>query len=144
MVRRDFNHPSVFSWVLFNEQWGLQTKEARDGKTSCLPETQEWVGSCYDLAKQLDPTRLVEDNSPCCGGGHVKTDLNSWHMYLPGWKWKATLDEAEAKTFPGSTWNYVGGRKQGERAHAQQRVRQRLGLRGLDRATWTGASTTTR
>jgi hypothetical protein len=42
----------------------------------------------------------------------VRTDLNSWHMYLPGWRWKETLDEAEAKTFPGSTWNYVGGRKQ--------------------------------
>ena len=70
------------------------------------------MGTRYDMAKQLDPTRLVEDNSPCCGGGHVRTDLNSWHMYLPGWRWKETLDEAEAKTFAGSTWNYVGGRKQ--------------------------------
>ncbi len=112
MVRRDFNHPSVFSWVLFNEQWGLQTKGA-DGKASYRPETQEWVGTRVDLARQLDPTRLVEDNSPCCGGGHVQTDLNSWHMYLPGWKWKAQLDEAEAQTFPGSPWNYLGGRKQG-------------------------------
>ncbi len=112
MVRRDFNHPSIFSWVLFNEQWGLQTKGA-DGRAAYLPETQEWVGACVDLARQLDPTRLVEDNSPCCGGGHVRTDLNSWHMYLPGWKWKAQLDEAEARTFPGSTWNYVGGRSQG-------------------------------
>jgi Glycosyl hydrolases family 2, sugar binding domain/Glycosyl hydrolases family 2/Glycosyl hydrolases family 2, TIM barrel domain len=112
MVRRDFNHPSIFSWVLFNEQWGLQTKGA-DGKPSYLPATQEWVGSCVDLARQLDPTRLVEDNSPCCGGGHVKTDLNSWHLYLPGWKWKAQLDEIEAQTYPGSTWNFMGGRKQG-------------------------------
>jgi hypothetical protein len=113
MVRRDFNHPSVFSWVLFNEQWGLQSKaEASDRKT-VLAETLDWVASRYDLAKRLDPTRLVEDNSPCCGGGHVKTDLNSWHMYLPGWRWKETLDEAEAKTFPGSGWNYVGGRRQG-------------------------------
>jgi hypothetical protein len=112
MVRRDFNHPSIFSWVLFNEQWGLQTKDA-DGKASYRPETQEWVGTRVDLAKQLDPTRLVEDNSPCCGGGHVKTDLNSWHMYLPGWKWKAELDAIEAQTFAGSTWNYMGGRTQG-------------------------------
>jgi hypothetical protein len=113
MVRRDFNHPSIFSWVLFNEQWGLLTKGA-SGKTSCLPETQEWVATRVDLAKQLDPTRLVEDDSPCCGGGHVKTDLNSWHMYLPGWKWREQLDDAEAQTFPGSTWNYVGGHRQGE------------------------------
>jgi hypothetical protein len=106
MVRRDFNHPSIFSWVLFNEQWGLLTKNpARPGTEAYLPETQAWVDTRYALAKQLDPTRLVEDNSPCCEtGGHVKTDLNSWHMYLPGWRWKQTLDEAETKTFPGSTW----------------------------------------
>jgi hypothetical protein len=111
MVRRDFNHPAIFSWVLFNEQWGLLTRGG-DGKRTVLPETQQWVASRYDLAKALDPTRLVEDNSPCCGGGHVKTDLNSWHMYLPGWKWEETLAEAEAGTFPGSTWNYLGGRAQ--------------------------------
>lgn len=111
MVRRDFNHPAIFSWVLFNEQWGL-LRAGPDGKKSVLPETQEWVASRYDLAKSLDPTRLVEDNSPCCGGGHVKTDLNSWHMYLPGWRWTETLDEAEALSFPGSTWNYLGGRAQ--------------------------------
>jgi hypothetical protein len=113
MVKRDFNHPSIFAWVLFNEQWGLLSQDpAAPGGKAYRPETQEWVGSRYDLAKQLDPTRLVEDNSPCCGGGHVRSDLNSWHMYLPGWGWKATLDEAEAKTAPGSTWNYVGGRRQ--------------------------------
>jgi hypothetical protein len=114
MVRRDFNHPSIFAWVLFNEQWGLGTKDpnAPDRKT-VLPGTLDWLESRYDLARGLDPTRLVEDNSPCCGGGHVKTDLNSWHMYLPGWRWKQTLDEVEAKTFPGSDWNFVGGRKQG-------------------------------
>ena len=119
MIRRDFNHPAVFSWVLFNEQWGLHSNDpsgavGQDGKPKrvVLPETLDWVQSRYDLAKQIDPTRLVEDNSPCCGGGHVKTDLNSWHMYLPGWQWKKTLDEAEAKTAPGSSWNYVGGRTQ--------------------------------
>ena len=119
MLRRDFNHPAVFSWVLFNEQWGLHSNDpsgavGQDGKPKrvVLPETLDWVQSRYDVVKQLDPTRLVEDNSPCCGGGHVKTDLNSWHMYLPGWQWKKTLDEAEAKTLPGSSWNYVGGRVQ--------------------------------
>ena len=115
MVLRDFNHPSVFSWVLFNEQWGLQSKDPADPRRkTVLPETLDWLASRVEMAKALDPTRLVEDNSPCCGGGHVRTDLNSWHMYLPGWKWKATLDEAEARTFPRSAWNFVGGRVQGE------------------------------
>ena len=113
MVRRDFNHPSIFSWVLFNETWGLHTKDAT-GKRAYLPETQSWVESRVDMAKELDPTRLVEDNSVCCGIGHVKTDLNSWHAYLPGWKWRKTLDDAEAQTYPGSTWNYQDGRTQGE------------------------------
>ncbi len=112
MVRRDFNHPAIFSWVLFNETWGLFTKDAR-GTQAYLPETQRWVGSRVELAKQLDPTRLVEDNSPC-NYDHVKTDLNTWHVYLPGWRWKAFLDEAEAKTLPGSDWNFIGGRTQGE------------------------------
>jgi len=112
MVRRDFNHPSIFSWVLFNEQWGLLTPPTGQ-KKAYLPETQAWVVTAYDLAKSLDPTRLVEDNSPCCEtGGHVKTDLNTWHMYLPGWKWKEELDKAEAGTKPGSSWNYLGGRSQ--------------------------------
>ncbi len=115
MLKRDFNHPSIFSWVLFNEQWGLLSPDASaPGMKKYLPETQEWVGTRVDLAKQLDPTRLVEDNSPCCGGGHVKTDFNSWHAYLPGWKWKETLAEAAAKSQPGSTWNYMGGRAQDE------------------------------
>jgi hypothetical protein len=120
MVRRDFNHPSIFSWVLFNEQWGLLSNDPSgalnaEGKPRriVLPATLDWVESRYEMAKKLDPTRLIEDNSPCCGGGHVKSDLNTWHMYLPGWRWKETLDEAETKTFAGSNWNYVGGRVQG-------------------------------
>lgn len=110
MIARDFNHPAIFSWVPFNETWGLFTK--RGDKREYLPETQEWVTSVYRLAKQLDPTRLVEDNSPC-NFDHVETDINSWHAYLPGWEWRAHLDQVTKDTFPGSTWNFIGGRKQG-------------------------------
>ena len=45
----------------------------------------------YYLAKSLDPTSLVEDNSICCGRGHTETDINSWHEYLPGWGWEEHL-----------------------------------------------------
>jgi hypothetical protein len=114
MVRRDFNHPSIFSWVLFNETWGLLTKKESQGERVYLPETKAWVASRVEMVKELDPTRLVEDNSVCCGVGHVKTDLNSWHMYLPGWKWRETLAEAEAGTFPGSGWNFEEGWTQGD------------------------------
>lgn len=111
MLARDFNHPSIFSWVTFNETWGLFTKEG-EKKRTYLPETQEWVISMYRLAKQLDPTRLVEDNSPC-NYDHTETDLNTWHDYLPGYKWRERLDQIVRDTYPGSAWNFIGGRKQG-------------------------------
>ncbi len=110
MIERDFNHPAIFSWVTFNETWGLFTGQG--DKKAYLPETQGWVVSMYRLAKQLDPTRLVEDNSPC-NHDHTETDLNSWHDYLPGYMWRERLDQITRDTFPGSKWNFIGGRAQG-------------------------------
>jgi len=109
MVARDFNHPAIFSWVTFNETWGLFTKDG--DKKAFLPATQEWVIQMYRLAKQLDPTRLVEDNSPC-NYDHTETDLNTWHDYLPGYAWRARLEQIVKDTYAGSTWNFIGGRKQ--------------------------------
>ncbi|MHC4435168.1 MAG: glycoside hydrolase family 2 TIM barrel-domain containing protein, partial [Planctomycetota bacterium] len=107
MIRRDYNHPSIFSWVNFNETWGLKT--GRQGYTA---ETQEWVASIYELTKKLDPSRLVEDNSPC-NNDHVATDINSWHAYLPGYGWREWLGQITRDTYPGSEWNFIGGRTQG-------------------------------
>jgi hypothetical protein len=110
MIRRDFNHPAIFAWVPFNETWGLFNGKGKNRKY--LPETQAWVSSIYNLAKKLDPTRLVEDNSPC-NYDHVETDINSWHAYLPGFAWREQLDKVTHDTYPGSSWNFIGGRKQG-------------------------------
>jgi len=107
MIKRDYNHPSIFSWVNFNETWGLKSGKEK----KYLPETQEWVAEMYRLTKKLDPSRLVEDNSPC-NEDHVITDLNTWHAYLPGYAWRERLDQICRETYPGSTWNYIGGRKQ--------------------------------
>ena len=116
MIKRDYNHPSIFSWVLFNEQWGLSTKndqeDNKQNKSEILPETYNWVTSMYYLAKSIDKSRLIEDNSLCCGGVHTATDINSWHVYLPGYAWENYLREKTEKNFKGSTYQYYKGFKQ--------------------------------
>lgn len=110
-VERDFNHPSIFAWVDFNETWGLFTKT--DGGSVYLPETQEWVRSMYHLTKSLDPTRLVEDNS-ACNHDHVETDINSWHEYNAGYKWEAKCALNDDNNRPGSDFNFIGGNCSGD------------------------------
>jgi hypothetical protein len=111
MMRRDFNHPSIFSWVVFNETWGLRTTVEEGGESHhrYLQETKDWVAGLVREVRAADPTRLVEDNSVCCGDGHTVTDLNSWHAYLPGWEWSSLLEEVSDGTYAGSTWNYEDG-----------------------------------
>jgi hypothetical protein len=111
MIERDYNHPAIFAWVMFNETWGLTTRVG--GKEVYLPETRQRVAAVARLAKQLDPTRLVEDNSVCCQRGHTVTDLNSWHEYLPGWRWPEYLQAVSDSTYPGSSWNFEPGYRQG-------------------------------
>ena len=112
MMDRDYNHPSVFSYVLFNETWGLRTKVTANDERY-LPETQRKVVSVYRLAKTLDGTRLIEDNSICCGAGHTETDLNTWHEYLPGWRWAAFDKVISDSTYPGSPHHFEKGWVQG-------------------------------
>ena len=104
-VERDYNHPSIFAWVNFNETWGLKTGG------EYLTETQEWVREMYKLTKSLDPSRLVEDNSPC-NNDHVESDINSWHAYRRGYVWEETIKEYCDNTYPGSAFNYIGGNLQ--------------------------------
>src|SRR5690606_20563136 len=66
----------------------------------------------YRWAKQMDPTRLVEDNSPC-NWDHVETDLNTWHFYINGYdEVRKHISDVVEKTFPGSSLNYIGGNMQ--------------------------------
>lgn len=113
MIERDYNHPSIFQWVLFNETWGLFTEiNGTSKKRLYLPETQIWVQNVFKQARRLDHTRLIEDNS-ACNYDHVVTDVNSWHVYIPGYEWKKHLDEVCSRTYPGSEWNFTGNRAQG-------------------------------
>lgn len=120
VMERDYNHPSIFSWVMFNETWGLSSEEQGYGltgdgaKKKYLPQTQQWVRDIYHWAKRFDPTRLVEDNSPC-NWDHVETDINTWHFYKNGYEAvRDHIADVVEKTFPGSTFNYIGGNVQSD------------------------------
>lgn len=121
IIERDYNHPSIFSWVMFNETWGLKTDAKEAGVTadiqqqsSYLPETQEWVREKYHWAKRLDPTRIIEDNSPC-NYDHVESDINTWHLYINGYdQLRSHLNEVVDKTFAGSDFNCIGGNVQSD------------------------------
>src|SRR5262249_18957716 len=73
-VVRDRNHPAIIAWVAFNETWGL----GRPADYKKDRDTQRWVGEMVEAIRLLDPTRLVEDNSPCNYDHVADTDLNSW------------------------------------------------------------------
>ena len=110
IIARDINHPATFAWVVFNESWGLLNGERRN--KVYLPETQEWVRSIYHKAKQLDPSRIVEDNSPC-RYDHVETDLNTWHFYLNGYEIvRDHIRKVVDETYPGSGFNFIGDNRQ--------------------------------
>ena len=73
MVARDWNHPSIIAWTLINENWG--TDLVRN------PDHRRWLADFYHAAKQIDPTRLIVDNSGCCDNFHVAGDLEDFHHY---------------------------------------------------------------
>ena len=108
-VARDYNHPSIISWCNFNETWGLGGREYKE-----MHDRQEWVREMYYLAQSLDSTRLIEDNSPCLYD-HVETEINSWHFYINDYEdAKKHIANVVAETYPGSTFNYVGGNVQSD------------------------------
>ena len=137
-IERDYNHPSIVAWCLFNETWGfggqnefvklINPSPPNAGNSDPPPPTDKklsneqayiWVQSMWNLAKALDPTRLVEDMSVVAWDhleyyGHGDTDVNSWHFYTDDYtKARAQIADIVEKTYAGSTFNYVNGFQQG-------------------------------
>lgn len=133
-MERDWNHPALIAWCLFNETWGFGgqvelIKHFGDNAHALIADTpsaklenrssQLWVQRMWELAKSLDPTRLLEDMSVVHWEhlhyyAHGDTDINSWHFYINDyWKAKDHIARVVAETYEGSRFNYVEGYAQG-------------------------------
>ena len=71
LVERDRSHPSIVTWVPFNESWGVQDI-SRD------PAQREFVRGLASLTRAIDPTRPVVSSD---GWEHVNSDILTIHDY---------------------------------------------------------------
>lgn len=70
-IERDFNHPSIITWVPLNESWGVD-RILTDKRMQMASEM------LYCQAKALDGTRLVSVND---GWEQTRTDVYGLHDY---------------------------------------------------------------
>lgn len=70
-IARDFNHPSIITWVPLNESWGV-------GQIYTDARQQAAGRMLYELTKAADGTRLCSTND---GWEQVKTDICALHDY---------------------------------------------------------------
>jgi len=101
VFERDRNHPCITTWVLLEEGLGLSPAGPRGqpaGSLNDTPEIQEFVQEAVCTVREVDPTRLVVDNS---GWLHLDTDIVDIHD-----------DATEPKTLQKHIrTNWLGGRK---------------------------------
>ncbi len=71
MINQYINHPSIITWVPFNESWGIV--DVYNNK-----QMQDFTLEVYKLTKQLDSSRPVVTND---GWEHTLTDIVTFHNY---------------------------------------------------------------
>ncbi|MBJ8191875.1 glycoside hydrolase family 2, partial [Bacillus cereus] len=72
IVPQQYNHPSIITWVPFNESWGISTigHDVRQ---------QQFTQTIYHLTKTIDPYRPVITND---GWEHTVSDILTLHDYV--------------------------------------------------------------
>ncbi|UBV44377.1 glycoside hydrolase family 2 (plasmid) [Deinococcus taeanensis] len=73
VLRRDYSHPCIVTWVPLNESWGVPNLEGD-------PAQRAFARGLYQLTRALDPTRPVIAND---GWQFVAGDLIGVHDYAP-------------------------------------------------------------
>lgn len=71
IIERDKMHPSVITWVICNESWGIRDILERN-------DMYAWLKHMIETVKINDPSRPVIDND---GWEHVKGQIMTFHSY---------------------------------------------------------------
>ncbi|MDF2699552.1 MAG: putative hydrolase [Haloplasmataceae bacterium] len=71
IVKQHYNHPSIITWVPFNESWGLQSLNKNRMQ-------QHFTEQIYHLTKSIDAMRPVVCND---GWEHTISDIITLHNY---------------------------------------------------------------
>lgn len=76
VVKQNYNHPSIITWIPINESWGVPN-------VTISTKQQNFVNSLYYLTKSLDDTRPVISND---GWEHTISDIITIHDYKQDYK----------------------------------------------------------
>ena len=76
VVKQNYNHPSIITWVPINESWGVPN-------ITTSKKQQDFINSLYYLTKSLDNTRPVVSND---GWEHTISDIITIHDYKQDYK----------------------------------------------------------
>lgn len=71
VVKQHYNHPSIITWVPFNESWGVP-------KILTEKKQQDFTNGIYYLTKAIDSERPISIND---GWEHTTTDIIALHDY---------------------------------------------------------------
>lgn len=71
IVTQNYSHPSLVTWVLFNESWGVKGIASNPSQSSLAT-------GLYHLTKSIDTMRPVISND---GWSHAKSDILTLHNY---------------------------------------------------------------
>lgn len=96
VVRQQYNHPSIITWVPFNESWGI-VNVLHDVRQ------QKFTEGIYHLTKAFDPYRPVITND---GWEHTVSDILTLHDYVErGEDLLAAYRDKDSITGASSTFN---------------------------------------
>ena len=95
IVRANYNHPSLVTWVVFNESWGVRNILSNSAQSNLAT-------ALYYLTKSIDTMRPVISND---GWEHAVSDILTLHDYEQDGKKLYERYDSLAKVTQGSNLN---------------------------------------